>query len=75
MGDDGGWVFGLSGFRLEWVCSPIRVSDDNDDGWVCSPIGIVMMTLVGSERERGAMSEKIIKNCKRMNILLNKCVE
>ena len=27
------------------------------------------------EREREAMSEKIKKNGKRMNILLNKCVE
>ena len=50
-----------SGFRL-------------DGGWV-------MMTVIGfvsereRERERGAMSEKIIKKCKRMNILLNKCVE
>ena len=39
-----------------------------DGGWV-------MMIVVGSEREREAMSKKIIKNGKRMNILLNKCVE
>ena len=39
-----------------------------DGGWV-------MMTVVGFEREREAMSEKIIKKCKRMNILLNKCVK
>ena len=32
-----------------------------------------MMMVVGSERE--AMSEKIIKNIKKMNILLNKCVK
>ena len=25
--------------------------------------------------ERGAVRERIIKNCKKMNILLNKCVE
>ena len=58
-------MFELSGFRLEWVCSPIRVSDDggwvwsdrNDDGWVCSPIGGVMM-VVGSERERERASER-----------------
>ena len=39
--------------------------------------GWVMMTVVGfeREREREAMSEKIIKKCKRMNVLLNKCVE
>ena len=39
--------------------------------------GWVMMTVVGfeREREREAMSEKIIKKCKRMNILLNKCVK
>ena len=39
-----------------------------DGGWV-------MMMVVGSERERKAMSEKIIKKGKRINILLNKCVE
>ena len=52
-------LFRLSGFRLDGV-------------WV-------MMLVVGSkrerEREREAMSEKIKKNGKRMNILLNKCVE
>ena len=35
----------------------------------------MMMMVVGSVREREAVSEKIIKYCKRMNILLNKCVE
>ena len=36
--------------------------------------------IVGSDglmglRERGVVREGIIKNCKRMNILLNKCIE
>ena len=35
---------------------------------------VVMIMVVGSEREGEAM-KKIIKNGKRMNILLNKCVE
>ena len=30
---------------------------------------------IGYVREREAVRERIIKNCKRMNILLNKCVE
>ena len=55
-----------------------------NDGWVCSPIGVVMvicslikvvmMMVVGPERERETV-KKIIKNSKIMNILLNKCVE
>ena len=40
---------------------------------------LVILGFVGFVRERKAVSErdakKIIKNCKRMNILLNKCVE
>ena len=34
-----------------------------------------MMMVLGSMREREVVSEKIIKNNKIMNILLNKCVE
>ena len=34
-----------------------------------------MMMVVGSVREREVVSEKIIKKYKRMNILLNNCVE
>ena len=30
---------------------------------------------IGSVREREAVRERIIKNCKIMNILLNKCIE
>ena len=30
---------------------------------------------IGSVREREVVRERIIKNCKRIDILLNKCVE
>ena len=40
-----------------------------DDGEVIDLFG------KSKEREREAMSEKIIKNGKIMNILLNKCIE
>ena len=35
---------------------------------------LVFLGSIGFVRERGVVSEEIIKNCKRMNILLNKCV-
>ena len=49
----------------------------DDAGWVVMMVagcGVIIGS-VGSVRERGAVREGIIKNCKRMNILLNKCVE
>ena len=36
---------------------------------------LVFFGSVGFVREREVMSEEIIKNCKIMNILLNRCVE
>ena len=45
----------------------------DDAGWVVG-CGVIVGS-VGSVRERGAVREGIIKNCKRINILLNKCVE
>ena len=36
---------------------------------------LIFFGSVGFVRERGVVSEEIIKNCKRMNILLNRCVE
>ena len=54
-------------------------------GEIVGSVGFVMVMMVvgcgvivgsvGSVRERGAVREGIIKNCKRMNILLNKCVK
>ena len=38
-------------------------------------IFLVVLGMWERERERGVVSEEIIKNFKRMNILLNKCVE
>ena len=35
---------------------------------------LIFFGSVGFVREIGVVSEEIIKNCKRMNILLNKCV-
>ena len=70
--------FLISGFRIGWVMK-----------WVSAWMGfwswvgltlnglsikVVMMMVVRSERERDVM-KKIIKNGKRMKILLNKCVE
>ena len=52
-----------------WVWERDLGSDDG--GWVGSEreIGVVMMMVVGSEKEREAV-KKIIKNGKKMNILL-----
>ena len=44
-------MFGLSGFRLEWVCSSIRVSDDG--GWMWSDRVMIMM-MVGSVHRSGS---------------------
>ena len=49
----------------------------DDAGWMVMMVARcgVIVGSVGSVREKGAVRERIIKNCKRMNILSNKCVE
>ena len=49
----------------------------DDAGWMVMMVARCGVTAgsVGSVREKGAVREGIIKNCKRMNILLNKCVK
>ena len=77
----GWWVLILIGFAflvhwwvlmilppIGWVMIWLGGDDGGDGGWV------VMMVAVGLW-EKGAVREWIIKNCKIMNILLNKCVE
>ena len=61
---------GLNRLGIEWVFLDVA-------GWVVMMVvGCeVIVGSVGSVRERWAVREGIIKNCKRMNILLNKCVE
>ena len=36
---------------------------------------LVFFDSIGSVREREVVSEEIIKNCKIMNMLLNRCIE
>jgi len=36
---------------------------------------LVFFDSIGSMREREVVSEEIIKNCKIMNMLLNRCIE
>ena len=49
----------------------------DDAGWMVMMVARcgVIVDSVGSMREKRAVREGIIKNCKRMNILSNKCVE
>ena len=81
---------GWSG-RIEWVFGYLAFLDDSrwvdNGGWLLDDggwshwrwLGGLMVGVdwllgsVGCVRERG--SEEIIKNCKIMNILLNKCIE
>ena len=49
----------------------------DDAGWMVMMVARcgVIVGSVESVREKRAVREGIIKNCKRMNILSNKCVE
>ena len=59
----------MVGFRFSVSAVKFFQFGSTDDGEVADLFG-------GSrEREREDMSEKIIKNGKRINILLNKCVK
>ena len=76
-------------FCLVFGCFPLRLTMSilcflfcglvffDDAGWMVMMVARcgVIVDSVGSVREKRAVREGIIKNCKRMNILSNKCVE
>ena len=56
---------------VEWINDGGWEAGWVDDGCWVGCVGFVRER----EREREAVRERIIKNCKIMNILLDKCVE